>query len=170
LKQALAAIRVDDTGSSQEIEEGVVVDTAYISVVAALAGSTIGGLTSLMASWVTQHVQFNAQVRASQMSRREELYKNFIEEASRWYADAYEHDAPKVSNLVGLYAMVSRMRILSTPKVIENANKVVHVIVETYHAPNKTFNDVTELRDDKVIDPLKSFSIACREELWGRAR
>ena len=85
------------------------VNTAYISVIAALAGSTIGGLTSLMASWLTQRVQFSAQERTSQMSRREELYKGFIEEASRWYADAYEHDAAKVSNLVGLYAMVSRM-------------------------------------------------------------
>jgi hypothetical protein len=30
--------------------------------VAALAGSTIGGLTSLTASWLTQHVQFRTQL------------------------------------------------------------------------------------------------------------
>jgi hypothetical protein len=143
------------------------VNTAYISIIAALAGSTIGGLTSLMASWLTQRVQFSAQVRASQMSRREELYKGFIEEASKWYADAYEHDAPKVSNLVGLYAMVSRMRVLSSPEVVENADKVVRIIIETYLAPNKTFNNVTEILDDKAINPLRTFSMACREELWG---
>jgi hypothetical protein len=35
-------------------------DPAYLSALAALAGSTIGGLTSLTASWLTQHVQFRA--------------------------------------------------------------------------------------------------------------
>jgi hypothetical protein len=144
-------------------------DNAYISVIAALAGSTIGGLTSLTASWLTQRVQFNAQERASQFSRREELYKGFIEEASRWYADAYENDAPKVSNLVGLYAMVSRMRVLSSPTIVENADKVVRIIIDTYLAPNKTFKDVTQILDDKAINPLRDFSIACREELWGQS-
>jgi hypothetical protein len=146
------------------------VNTAYISVFAALAGSALGGLTSLVASWLTQRDSFNAQERASQKSRREELYKSFIEEASRWYADAYEHDAAKVSNLVGLYAMVSRMRVLSSPAVVENADKVVRVIIETYRAPNKTFNDVTELLDDHTINPLRDFSIACRKELGGQIK
>ena len=118
-------------------------DPAYLSAFAALAGSTIGGLTSLTASWLTQHVQFSAQQRASDLSRREELYKNFIEEASRWYADAFEHDKAEVANLVNLYALVSRMRVLSSPRIVENADRVVRVIIETYLAPNKTFRDVT---------------------------
>lgn len=143
-------------------------NTAYISAFAALSGSAIGGLTSLMASWLTQRVQFSAQERASQKSKREDLYKSFIEEASRWYVDAYEHDTPKVSNLVGLYAMVSRMRILSSPAIVENADQVVRAIIETYHSPNKTFNDVAELLDDHTINPLRSFSTACREELGGQ--
>jgi hypothetical protein len=72
-------------------------DTAYVSAFAALAGSAIGGLTSLAASWLTQQVQFSAQERAGNRNRREDLYKNFIEKASRWYADAFarrtEHSA-----------------------------------------------------------------------------
>jgi len=144
-------------------------DTAYISAIAALSGSAIGGLTSLMASWLSQHVQFSAQETARQKGMREDLYKSFIEEASRWYADAYEHDTAKVSNLVGLYAMVSRMRVLSSPPVVETADDVVRVIIETYRAPNKTFSDVTELLDDETINPLRSFSMACREELANHA-
>jgi hypothetical protein len=68
-------------------------DPAYLSALSALAGSAIGGVTSLVASWLTQHVQFGAQERAKDMSRREELYRHFIEEASRWYADAFTHNA-----------------------------------------------------------------------------
>jgi hypothetical protein len=110
-------------------------DPAYLSAAAALAGSLIGGLTSLVASWLTQHVQFSAQQRASDLSKREELYKSFIEEASKWYADAFEHDKAEVSNLVNLYALVSRMRVLSSPAIVEHADKVVRVIIETYLAP-----------------------------------
>lgn len=66
-------------------------DPAYLSALAALAGSTIGGLTSLATSWLTQHTQFEAQQRTHETSTREELYKDFIEEASKLYADAYEH-------------------------------------------------------------------------------
>ena len=146
-------------------------DPAYFSAFAALAGSTIGGLTSLTASWLTQHVQFRAQQRASDLSRREELYKDFIEEASRLYADAFAHDQAEVVNLVNLYALVSRMRVRSSPRIVESADRVVRVIIETYLAPNKTFRDVTEILDNDAMDPLREFSHACREELrgWGAA-
>jgi hypothetical protein len=142
-------------------------DPAYFSTFAALAGSTIGGLTSLTASWLNQHVQFRAQRRASDLSKREELYKDFIEEASRWFADAFVHDKAEVSNLVNLYALVSRMRVLSSPEIVENADKVVRVIIETYLAPNKTFHDLEEILDHDAMNPLREFSNACREELRG---
>jgi hypothetical protein len=87
-------------------------DSAYISAFAALAGSAIGGLTSLTASWLTQRVQFSAQQLAHDIARREELYKDFIDQASQCYADAFEHSEPDVSKLVRLYALVSRMRFL----------------------------------------------------------
>jgi len=77
-------------------------EPAYFSAFAALAGSMIGGLTSLTASWLTQHVQFRAQQRASDLSRREQLYEHFIDEASRLYAEAYEHDEAATSKLVNL--------------------------------------------------------------------
>lgn len=143
-------------------------EPAYFSAFAALAGSMIGGLTSLAASWLTQHVQFSVQQRAQDLSRREELYKHFIEEASKWYVDAYEHDTAEISNLVNLYALVSRMRILSSPAIVENADRVVRVILETYLAPNKTFRDVKEILDNDALNPLREFSNACREELRGQ--
>jgi hypothetical protein len=144
-------------------------DTAYISAFAALAGSTIGGLTSLAASWLTQHVQFTTQQLARDRSTREDLYKDFIEEASRWYADAYEHDNAKVSNLVNLYALVSRMRVVSSPRIVESADRVVRTIIEAYRRPNKTFLDVEEIIDNEAMNPLRDFSNACREEVLAGA-
>ena len=140
-------------------------DAAYFSTFAALAGSAIGGLTSIATSWLTQRTQFNSQQRILDLNTRRDLYRAFIEEASKWYADAYEHDDAKVSNLVDLYALVSRMRIASSPDIVEAADRVVRVIIETYRAPNKTLRDVEELIENKSLNPLFDFSRACREEL-----
>ena len=98
-------------------------DPAYFSAFAALAGSTIGGLTSLTASWLTQHVQFRAQLLAADLNRREQLYEHFIEEASRLYADAYEHNEAETAK-VNLYALVSKMRVLSSPRIVESAERL----------------------------------------------
>ncbi len=141
-------------------------ELAYFSAFAALAGSAIGGLTSLGASWLSQRTQVRAQQLAHDIARREDLYTDFIEEASKLYADALEHDTADSSKLVRLYALVSRMRVLSAPAVIESADGVMRAIIETYFAPNITFRDLSEtLRHRQAIDPLREFSEACREEL-----
>ena len=118
--------------------------------------------------WLTQHVQFRTQLRTSNLNRREQLYEQFIEEAAKLYAEAYEHDAAEISKFVKLYALVSKMRVLSSPRIVENADSVVRVIIETYLAPNKTFREVVEIVDNDAMNPLRAFSNACREELRGR--
>ena len=65
---------------------------AYISALAALAGSIIGGLTSLATSWLAQRTQATAKELTRNRRRREKLYRTFIEEASRLYIDALGHD------------------------------------------------------------------------------
>ena len=68
---------------------------------------------------------------------------------------------------MNLYALVNRMRVLSSPAIVEEADKVVRVILETYRAPKKTILEAEELLDDKAMNPLREFSNACREELRG---
>ena len=140
------------------------VDIAYFSAFAALAGSILGGLTSLGTSWLTHRTQALAEHRAQDKSRRQKLYNRFIEEASRLYGDALSHEQSEVTALVGIYAKISRMRIISSEPVIESAESVARAIVETYLGPNRT---IAELRTmiNSHVDPLKSFSEACRQEL-----
>jgi hypothetical protein len=140
-------------------------DNAYVSALAALAGSVIGGLTSLTTTWLSQRTQLTAQRHEHDLDRREQLYKDFIEEASRLYADAYEHDRADVANLVKLYALVSRMRVRSSKGVIESADKVVRLIIETFLGPNRTLRDIEEMLVHEEMDPLRQFSNACRDEL-----
>ena len=63
-------------------------DTAYISAFAALGGSAVGALTSLATTWFTLNSQERANRAAREMTRRETLYGQFIEEAAKLYTDA----------------------------------------------------------------------------------
>jgi hypothetical protein len=138
---------------------------AYLPALAALAGSAIGGLTSLAAAWLTQYRQASTQRLAKDKSVRQKLYKQFIEEASKLYADALVHNQSEVSALVSVYALISRMRVSSSHVIVEKAEMVIRMIVDTFSAPNKTFPELREMMGSPAMDPLRDFSEACREEL-----
>ena len=140
-------------------------NAAYLSAIAALAGSTIGGLTSFASAWLTQYRQDRANRLSGEKARRQKLYKQFIDEASKLYADALVHDKAEVSALVSVYALVSRMRVLSSSAVIERAEAVVLLILDTYSIPNKTFSDLRDLMSSHAVNPLRAFSEECRAEL-----
>jgi hypothetical protein len=140
-------------------------DTAYVPALAALAGSAIGGLTSLASAWLTQLHQDRNKRLSQDKTGRQKLYKQFIDEASKLYADALVHDEAEVSALVSVYALTSRMRVLSSSAVVEKAEAVVRMIVDTYFAPNKTFPELRKLMNSDAIDLLRTFSEECRAEL-----
>jgi hypothetical protein len=98
---------------------------AYLTALAALAGSAIGGLTSLASAWLTQHRRDRARRLSQDKTRRQKLYKEFIDEASKLYADALVHEEAEVSALVRIYSLISRMRVLSSSAVVEKAVAVV---------------------------------------------
>src|SRR5882724_5253769 len=108
----------------------------YLTALAALAGSAVGGSTSLASAWLTQHRQDRAKRISGDKAKRQKLYNQFIDEASKLYADALVHDEAEVSALVSVYALISRMRVVSSSAVFEKAEAVVPVIVDTYFAPN----------------------------------
>jgi hypothetical protein len=139
-------------------------NASIVSALAALLGAAIGGLTSVLASWLTQQTQAKAQWIAQERIRRQDLYKEFIEQASKAYIDALQHDKPDISALVEIYAKISRMRVLSTPKVVESADRIGRQIVDAYLAPDKSFLELREMLNSGTIDLLGEFSNACRAE------
>ena len=138
-------------------------NASVISALAALAGATIGGLTSVLASWLSQHAQAKAQWLAQDKVRRQELYKEFIDGASKCNIHALQHNEPDIPALVELYAKVGRMRILSSPKVVASAELVARRIVDTYLIPNKTPLSF-QMTDNGSIDLLREFSETFRAE------
>jgi hypothetical protein len=142
-------------------------DVAYISGLSARAGSAVGLFSSTVTTWLTQRSQARAGQLAHEITRREDLYRDFITAASEAYGDALVNSEPQLPELIGLYSMISRMRVLSAPRVIACADKIMLTIIDTYFSPNRS---VRELRDlikagAAGIDPLREFSEAAREEV-----
>jgi hypothetical protein len=139
-------------------------DASVITALAALMGATIGGLTSVLASRLAQRTQARAQWLANEIVRLQDLYKEFIEEASKCYVHALQNDEADIPGLVRLYATLGRMRILSSPKVLECAARIERKIIDTYLAPDKSFLELREMINSGSVDLLGEFSVACRAE------
>ena len=139
-------------------------DASIISALAALTGAAVGGLTSAAANWLNQRSQLRAQWLLHEKSRRQILYRDFIEEASKCYIDALQHDEADIPGLVGVYAKLSRMRALSSRSVVHHAEEVARKILDTYLGPDKSFVELREMAIDGSIDLLRNFSDACHEE------
>ena len=57
------------------------------------------------------------------------------------------------------------MRVMSSPRIVASAEKIMSTTVDTYFVPNLTIRDLHELIKSGVqMDPLKDFSEAAREE------
>ena len=138
-------------------------EAGYVTALAALGGAALGGFTSFASSWTTQRAQMKAEVTASNKSQRQKLYKAFINNASKIYGDALIHDNLELSGLIELYAVLSRMRVLSSAAVIKSADIVVRIITETYSQPIKTPIEIEEMIRNSSVDLLKDFSEACRQ-------
>ena len=135
-------------------------NNAYMSVIAALAGSAIGAMASFATTWLTQHAQERAQRFAQAMTRREHLYGDFIEEASRLFSDALTHEFDDPSKFVPLYAPVGKLRLSAFSK----AEEIWRLIV--LRPPTMDFRNKADRQDN--VDVLRAFSEACREDLGFR--
>ena len=140
-------------------------EAAYISAFAALAGTAIGGLASFATSWVTQQAQSRAQRIAAERDSRAALFGRFLDEAAKLYSDALQNRQDDVTRLVSIYALINRIRLISSPQVVDAADNVARIIVDAYLAPNITMKEMRENWIEGHVDPLRDFSEACRKEL-----
>lgn len=144
-------------------------DAGFVTAWAALAGAALGGMTSFAASWISERTRTKAKEDAAQKLRRQELYKDFVLEASRVYGDALVHDRIELPNLTRLYGLISRMRCLCSEAVIEHALAVVHTITDTYKQPKKTPTELDAMIRNGSGDVLHAFCEICRKELGSDA-
>jgi hypothetical protein len=140
-------------------------DPAYISAFAALGGSAVGALASFITTWLTLHSQERANRWAREISRRENLYGEFIEEASKLYNDSLMNESGKPTKFVRIYALSNKLRLFSSAEVLAKAEDVVLWLIQSYENPTRDFDLVFKAKDPRKLDILRPFSDACRREL-----
>ncbi len=140
-------------------------NSASINILAALSGTAVGSLAPVISNYVLQKSITQRDLLNRQLGQRETLYSDFIQEASRLYADALIHDLNGLNDLVSLFALVSRIRLLASPHVIQSAEDFVKIIVRHYGEPNVTLEQMRSSALAAKVDPLGIFSAACRKEL-----
>jgi hypothetical protein len=138
--------------------------SGIIAAAAAIFGSIVGALGSVVGTWIVQRHQDRRDLMAKQIIRREALYSDFITESARVFVDALQHNVSDPQNLIPVYALLSRIRLSSSPLVLERAEEVVKAILIAYPKPNLTPEQI-ELRALSAEDPLRQFSDSCRMEL-----
>ena len=62
--------------------------------------------------------------------------------ASKLYVDALVRDQAEAFAIVGIYALISRMGMMSNADVVENAEAVIRTTLSTYSRPIKTFPEL----------------------------
>jgi len=140
-------------------------DTAFISALSALGGATIGGLASFGSSWLTQRTQLRFGRHEAIKTRREALYVEFVDEASRLYGDALGHQKDDAVDLVKLFALLGRIRLVSLRSVVTAAERTFDTIIETYLGPNRTLHEVLDDVHRGGFHFLVEFGEACRQDL-----
>ncbi len=139
-------------------------DGGYFSAFAALAGSAVGALGGITTTWITLNGHERSRRFAREISRKESLYTQFIEEASNVYSDALSHHLEDISKLVRLYSFMSKMRLFASDDVMDMAESVMRRILATYERPEEDAHTLVK-KANREIDLLRPFSEACRRDM-----
>jgi hypothetical protein len=140
------------------------VDPALVTGVTAVVGTLLGGMTSFATSYLTQGRQTRAGRILRELDRREDVYARFNELASELALDAIEHSLDDPRKLIGLSALVGRIRLASSPSVLQAAEVVVDFLLETYQRPAQDVHALVRQAPREMMEPLTAFTVACRDE------
>src|SRR5690349_18667830 len=106
------------------------------SGVAPVMGAVVGGLASLTSTLVGERSRHRRDLIQREISRRETTYSEFIEHASKLYVESATHhindDEAEIEEAVSLYAVASRIRLFASEQVIEEAEKILDLIIRQY--------------------------------------
>ena len=140
-------------------------DANLITALAGVLGSLSGASAAIATTWISQKSQTIRERAKSETRKRETLYGEFITEASQQLANAFDHSLDKPETLVKLYAILGRIRLVSSDAVLSAAEECCDRVVDLYAKPNRTMAEIFTTLHGGEFEVLKQFSDACRVEL-----
>jgi hypothetical protein len=141
------------------------VEANLITALAGFLGSLSGASAAIATTWIAQKGQTVRERSKSKTRKREILNGDFITEASQRLADAFDHSLDKPETLVKLYAILGRIRLVSSDAVLIAAEEACDRIVDFYAKPNRTMAEISTTLHSGEFEVFKYFSAACRVEL-----
>ena len=100
------------------------IDPALLSPVSMFFGALMGGSASLIAAIYTRRDQNRVERVASEIAKREQVYAEFLMNASNSVLHAYLHDEVVLRGeehrRIGL---INRMRLFASPDFVETARR-----------------------------------------------
>ncbi len=145
-------------------------NSAELSALAVFGGASVGSLSPVLSNYVLQRRVARRDLVNREIAERQKLYSDFISEAARLHADAMTNTAFNLNEVVGLYALTSRIRLIAQDEVVRAAEEMMRSIVRRYGETNLTLDDLREAALSSKVDPLNHFSAACRKDLLRLAR
>ena len=93
------------------------------SGMAAVLGSLVGGSATIAAAWLTQRTSSRRELVRMELSKRETLYGEFINECSRLAIDALAHGLDEPEKMLAAYALLNRIRLSASDAVLAAGGK-----------------------------------------------
>jgi hypothetical protein len=140
-------------------------DTALVGALSAVMGSLVGGSASVVTTWMAQKTLNRREVLREELRKREALYGEFIGECAKLVMDAFMHNLEKPEILLPVFALINRIRLCASRKVLAEAERLLAHITDQYFANNLTVQELRKLAHTEQADPLSAFGEACRAEL-----
>lgn len=140
-------------------------DPAIVTGLSAVFGSLAGGMASVLTTWLTQRNQTRSERAKMEIRKREGLYGEFVNEVARLTADAVDHSLDHADKVVKLFALLSRIRFVSSQAVLEAAEECSRHVVDLYEMEKMGPEDVITAVCKTSPEILRAFSDACRVEL-----
>ena len=143
-------------------------DPTLLSPISALLGATVGGAATLLGAIYTQRRQDRIQRIASEVTKRETVYAEFIMSASNFLLKAHTRDEIELGGdeqrMIGFR---NRMRLFAPASVVDGAEAVLRAIVEISLKPSVELRQLAKeaLSNQLDPDPLLTFSSLCRADL-----
>lgn len=140
-------------------------DTALLGALSAVLGSVVGGSASVATTWIAQKTVSRREFAREELRKREALYGEFIGECAKLFMDAFTHSLDKPETLLPVFALINRIRLCASRKVLAEAERLLGRLSDQYFAKNLTVEELRKLAHTGQADPLSAFGEACRAEL-----
>ena len=138
---------------------------------AGVFGSLVGASASIGTTWLSKRTEILRTTAERKLREREILYNEFLTEASRVAVHSLTHSFQGPDQIVALYGILSRIRLVGSKSVVAEGEKCCLQILVTYGKPSMTADELRTVlmaaNELAELDPLKALSTACREELRG---